>query len=186
MKIKNEDVRKVEFLFLLWKKENQETLKDIRESGGLSINEPEITDHSYTTCSGKGKYYLEEDKLVFEGYRNSFGATEYFGIIKYSDSGLVLITEITQKRYEIPLEILSYETSQPSKHFWLTIPTRERDIVKKYHDQFELIRTSYQKLKTICLGVTTDDQRNIAEEIMNGLNPIRELLGEDPFNWSGK
>lgn len=128
LRLKVKDPALLEELWGIWIEENEDDLEEIRESGGLTINEPNVQKGLYETSTGKGKYILEGDILTFEGFRSSFGQTKFFNITKEKDK-LRLCTPRPAKWEEeikrepetevcILLEKLSFETSAPKKPFW--------------------------------------------------------------------
>ena len=85
----------------------------------------------YTTCTGKGEYILNGDILIFSGYRNSFGNAEYLSIWRNGQGEVRLAVQYNWNQTgwteaSTSLEIISVETSEPGKPFWLTRGCRQK------------------------------------------------------------
>ena len=108
-----------------WIDEEDEIKMEIFEEGSSTTNEPMIWkddgEYRYITNSSKGEYCFQYNNsiLTFEGYRNSFGNTNYFDIssdLNGETRDLLLYSR--GSNVVIPLYVVKFETSAPEQKFW--------------------------------------------------------------------
>ena len=108
-----------------WIDMEDETKMEIFEEGSSAVNEPVIwkddVGYRYMTSSWKGNYCFRynDSTLTFEGYRNSFGNTNYFDIsndLNGETRDLFLYSR--GSNVVTPLYVVKFETSAPEQKFW--------------------------------------------------------------------
>ena len=108
-----------------WIDAEDEIKMEIFEEGLSATNEPVIWkndgEYKYMTSSWKGEYYFQYNRstLIFEGYRNSFGNTNYFDIsndLNGETRDLLLYSR--GSNVAISLYVTKFETSAPEQEFW--------------------------------------------------------------------